>query len=116
MADDRKADAHRNLEPTHPKQAGATCATCHAASDVELLALRTGERATLDHAYRLCAECHFRQVEAWANGAHGKRLDGWQGRRVVMGCADCHDPHDPTIEPRIPFRAPRLERPRSAER
>ena len=37
----------------------------------------------------------LRQVDAWAGGAHGKRLDGWQGRRVVMGCADCHDPHRP---------------------
>ena len=112
IRDERVKDAHQNIKPVHPKQTGALCSTCHAADNVELLALKSGERATLDHTYRLCAQCHFSQAEAWAGGAHGKRLDGWQGRRVVLGCADCHDPHKPGIEKRIPFRAPRLERPR----
>ena len=103
MADKRIADAHQNIQPVHPKQTGALCSTCHAAENVELLALQSGERATLDQSYRLCAQCHFTQVDAWAHGAHGKRLDGWQGRRVVMGCADCHDPHQPALEPRMPF-------------
>ncbi|HSA55150.1 MAG TPA: hypothetical protein VLE53_05565 [Gemmatimonadaceae bacterium] len=110
LVDTRIADAHENVRPIHPGQTGATCATCHAPDNVELLALRSGERATLDHTYRLCAQCHFAQAESWAGGAHGKRLDGWQGRRVVMGCADCHDPHAPALEPRIPFRAPRIQR------
>jgi hypothetical protein len=83
---------------------------------VELLVLENGKRATLDENYRLCADCHFAQVDAWAHGAHGKRLDGWQGRRVVMGCADCHDPHQPALERRIPFRAPQIERTRSHEK
>ena len=113
LNDARIKDAHQNIQPSHPAQTGATCATCHAADNVELLALKNGERATLDHAYRVCAQCHFNQAESWAGGAHGKRLDGWQGRRVVMGCADCHDPHQPTIESRIPFRAPQLKRPPS---
>lgn len=110
MADRRIGDAHQNITAVHPVQTGGVCSTCHAPDNVELLTLKSGERATLDHTYRLCAQCHFRQAESWAGGAHGKRLDGWQGRRVVMGCADCHDPHNPAIEPRIPFRAPHIER------
>lgn len=110
MADERVADAHQNITPQHPLQADGVCSTCHARDDVELLALKSGDRVTLDHAYRLCAQCHFSQAEAWAGGGHGKRLDGWQGRRVVMGCADCHDPHKPGVDKRIPFRAPQLER------
>jgi hypothetical protein len=110
LRDERITDVHQDIRPTHPAHVGAVCSTCHAADNVELLALRTGDRATLDHAYKLCAQCHFAQAESWAGGAHGKRLDGWQGRRVVMGCADCHDPHAPTLESRIPFRAPRLHR------
>lgn len=110
MNDDRLADAHRNINPVHPARVGSTCSTCHSADNVELLTLRSGERATLDHTYRLCAQCHFNQANSWAGGAHGKRLDGWQGRRVVMGCADCHDPHSPSIETRVPFRAPRITR------
>lgn len=116
MADKRVADAHQNIQPVHPKQTGALCSTCHAPDNVELLALENGARATLDESYRLCADCHFAQVGAWAAGAHGKRLDGWQGRRVVMACPDCHDPHKPALEPRIPFRAPRIERTRSHDR
>lgn len=112
MVNQRISDAHRNIQPLHPKQTGAVCSTCHSAEDVELLTLKSGERATLDESYRLCAQCHFSQVDAWAAGAHGKRLDGWQGRRVVMACADCHDPHKPAVPTRIPFRAPQLERTR----
>lgn len=111
----RIRDAHRNIEPDHPKETGARCSTCHAPDNVELLALQSGARVTIDHAYRLCAQCHVSQVNAWAAGAHGKRLDGWQGRRVVMACADCHDPHHPATDARTPFRPPRLERPRSGE-
>jgi hypothetical protein len=113
MAEKRTADAHQNVQPEHPKQTGALCSTCHAAANVELLTLENGERATLDESYRLCAQCHFPQVDAWAAGVHGKRLDAWQGRRVLTGCQDCHDPHRPALEPRIPFRAPRIERSRS---
>jgi hypothetical protein len=107
---DRVTDAHRNIQPVHPRETGATCTGCHAADNVSQLALGNGERASLDHAYRLCAQCHSPQVEDWAAGAHGKRLDGWQGRRVVMGCADCHDPHSPTLDKRIPFRPPHIPR------
>jgi hypothetical protein len=116
LADDRRKDAHQNIQAVHPVQTGGVCSTCHAGDNVELLALKSGERATLDHTYRLCAQCHFSQAEAWAGGAHGKRLDGWQGRRIVMGCADCHDPHKPAVQPRIPFRAPQIERTRGNER
>jgi hypothetical protein len=107
---DRIQDAHRNIEAVHPAETGATCGTCHAADDVEALLLLSGERVTLDQAYRMCAQCHAPQVREWEGGAHGKRLDGWQGRRVVMNCADCHDPHRPAVESRIPYPGPRLPR------
>ena len=113
LAEKRIPDAHQNIKPQHPRQTGGACKTCHAPDNVELLALQSGERATLDHTYRVCAQCHFAQANAWAGGGHGKRLDGWQGRRVLMGCADCHDPHKPALERRIPFRAPVLARPRA---
>jgi hypothetical protein len=110
LRDERAPDAHTNIQPTHPRETGATCATCHSSDNVELLALRAGEKVTLDHAYRVCAQCHFSQADAWAAGVHGKRLDGWQGRRVVMGCTDCHDPHEPVLQQRLPFRPPTLHR------
>lgn len=112
VMDDRQRidDAHQNIQPQHPQRVGAVCSTCHAPENVETLALKSGERPSLDHAYRLCAQCHFRQADDWAAGAHGKRLDGWQGRRVLMSCTDCHDPHQPATQARTPFRAPRIAR------
>ena len=104
----RDADVHHDIQPVHPAGTAAACATCHLESAVDRLALGGGESVTLDHAYRLCAQCHFAQVDAWAAGSHGKRLDGWRGRRVVMGCADCHDPHKPATVARIPFPGPRI--------
>lgn len=110
MKDTRIGDAHQNIQPRHPALLGAVCSTCHSPSAVDMLTLRTGDRVDMDQGYRLCAQCHFAQAEAWAAGGHGKRLDGWQGRRVVMGCSDCHDPHRPALVPRIPFRAPTIHR------
>jgi len=110
MKDKRIGDAHQNIQPRHPALLGAVCSTCHSPDAVDSLALRTRERVGLDNSYPLCAQCHFKQADDWAAGAHGKRLDGWQGRRVVMGCPDCHDPHRPAPLPRIPFRAPTLSR------
>lgn len=116
MVNKRIEDAHNNIQPVHPEQTGAVCSTCHSADDVEQLTLKSGERAVLDESYRLCAQCHFPEAKTWAGGAHGKRLDGWQGRRVVMACADCHDPHNPAVQARIPFRAPQIQRRTGRER
>lgn len=106
------ADVHHNVKPVHPAETGADCATCHAQDDVARLTLATGETTSLNHAYRLCARCHSTQVNSWAHGAHGKRLVGWRGRRVVMGCAACHDPHNPETQKRIPYQGPEIPRSR----
>jgi hypothetical protein len=110
MKDTRIGDAHQNIQPLHPALLGSVCSTCHSPDAVDMLTLRSGDRVELDGGYRLCAQCHFAQADAWGSGAHGKRMDGWQGRRVVMGCSDCHDPHRPALLPRIPFRAPTILR------
>lgn len=107
---DRIEDAHADIQATHPEAAGTTCTFCHVADSVELLALHDASTTTLDHAYRLCAQCHVSETRDWAAGVHGKRLEGWYGRRIVMNCADCHDPHRPGLEPRIPYPGPSLIR------
>jgi hypothetical protein len=108
MTAKRIPDAHQNIQPRHPELLRSVCSTCHSPDAVDQLALRNGDRVGLDHSYRICAQCHFSQATSWAGGGHGKRLDGWQGRRVVMGCTDCHDPHRPRTVARIPFRPPTI--------
>ncbi len=103
-------EAHDDIRPTHPSESGHLCTTCHVADSVERLVLLSGDEVALDHAYRLCAQCHSSETRSWAAGVHGKRLEGWHGRRVVLNCADCHDPHTPTLEQRIPYPGPRIPR------
>lgn len=105
---------HQNIQPVHPAEAGADCATCHSRDDVGRVRLEAGGTASLDHSYRLCAQCHFSEVDSWAMGAHGKRLVGWRGRRVVMNCTACHSPHAPATEQRIPYPGPEIPRTRGA--
>ena len=104
----RPEDAHQDIQPTHPSEFGGECGVCHSRQDVHELRLQGGTVVPLDEAYRLCGQCHYAATEAWASGGHGKRLDGWSGTRVVMGCTDCHEPHEPEVPKRIPFRGPTL--------
>ncbi|HSR42004.1 MAG TPA: hypothetical protein VLL48_07530 [Longimicrobiales bacterium] len=106
------AQVHHDIKPAHPRETGADCSTCHSQTDVARLRLEPEGTASLDHAYRLCARCHQPQVTWWANGAHGKRLVAWRGRRVVTSCTDCHDPHQPAAERRVPYPGPEIPRTR----
>jgi hypothetical protein len=108
LMEDRIPDAHRNFGRIHPRRTDGACSTCHVRDAVERLVLLGGETTTMDHAYKLCDQCHAPQVRDWAGGVHGKRVMGWSGERVVMNCADCHDPHSPGLEPRIPYPGPTL--------
>ena len=99
---------HQDVVPSHPTPVNGACTECHVEGRVDRLVVGGDETTTLPHAYRLCARCHHDQVESWAAGAHGKRLVGWRGGRVVMGCAECHDPHRPATEVRAPLAGLRL--------
>ncbi len=106
----RPLPGHRDLDPVHPRALADKCVTCHLPQDPARLALATGESVTLDHGYRLCAQCHFAQAEAWAGGAHGKRVATWEGRRVVLSCTGCHDAHNPAFPKRLPQPGPSVSR------
>ncbi|HJP30273.1 MAG: hypothetical protein QF689_00535 [Candidatus Latescibacteria bacterium] len=86
------------------------CGTCHDYDDLNQLHLIHGDPVDFDQSYQLCAQCHAPQARDWAGGAHGKRLGGWRGDRVVETCTGCHDPHAPAFPRRMPRMYPQVPR------
>lgn len=79
-----------------------SCFTCHKEDERDYLTSEKGFKIDMDHSYRMCGQCHFRQKKDWVGGAHGKRISYWAGKRVVQNCTTCHDPHSPLFEKRWP--------------
>jgi len=108
---------HDNFELSHGLHGKGQfwCFTCH--DDQHQRKLRTfeGETIEFEDAYILCSQCHVDQARDWAFGAHGKRLDNWQGERVVYSCTACHYQHAPAWQTRTAKPGPEvrlgLERP-----
>jgi hypothetical protein len=78
------------------------CLQCHKPEDRNQLRTLAGEPATFDESWKVCGQCHYQPQQDWAFGAHGKRVENWEGERRIYGCTHCHDPHDPAIKPRAP--------------
>jgi hypothetical protein len=102
--------SHLNIQLTHGQTTGLDCQSCHNYNNFEQLQLQNGKTTTFDHSYELCRQCHFQQANDWAGGAHGKRLAGWRGKRVINNCTDCHNPHAPAFDQRIPLKSPTIPR------
>ena len=102
--------AHMDIQLDHAGESTMSCQLCHNYADMQNLMLLNKEPLDFNHSYQLCIQCHFRQGKDWAGGAHGKRLAGWQGKRVVMNCTDCHNPHSPAFEKRWPHQFPNIPR------
>lgn len=83
------------------------CLTCHDENDRDSLATLDGTKVSFDQAQQVCGQCHYRPEVEFLLGGHGKRLERWQGERVIASCTDCHDPHAPALEPREPCCLPK---------
>ena len=79
-----------------------SCYTCHKEDERDFLETERGVKVDMDHSYKLCGQCHFRQKKDWVGGAHGKRISYWAGKRVVKNCTSCHDPHTPLFKRQWP--------------
>ena len=97
---------HVDIQLKHAPADSMDCTTCHAPGDPGQLQKLNGDPVSIDHAYQVCTQCHFEQTRDWAGGAHGKRLGGWRGKRVVNSCTECHNPHSPGFEQRLPDPGP----------
>jgi hypothetical protein len=96
------------------------CLNCHLIDDRDYLHTIRQQKVDFNDAYLVCGQCHANRQQDWYFGAHGKRVSNWQGERLVYSCTHCHDPHDPTLKPRAPNKAPavragleRMDRPES---
>jgi len=95
--------AHGDIVMTHGgENRPLTCFTCHKKDERDFLLTEKGTKIDLDHSYKMCGQCHFRQKEDWIGGAHGKRVTYWAGERVVKNCTACHNPHSPRFAKRWP--------------
>jgi hypothetical protein len=86
------------------------CFTCHHLKGKGGLRTLEGVRLPFDEAYVVCAQCHSQETRDWVFGAHGKRVGGWEGERVVLNCTVCHYQHSPAIGARVPQPPPPVRR------
>jgi hypothetical protein len=101
---------HDNFELKHGLHGHGKfwCFTCHR-NDKDLgLKTLEGQPVEFADAYIVCSQCHARQAQDWAHGAHGKRVGNWQGPRQVLNCTACHYQHSPGFKPREPLPGPAM--------
>ena len=94
--------AHWNIKMNHADDNTMNCVTCHNGNNMNTLKGITGKEIDFNLSYKLCGQCHTNQFKDWAGGAHGKRIGGWAPPRASMTCVNCHNPHDPHFETRLP--------------
>jgi hypothetical protein len=87
--------AHGEIKLQHAKF--MDCSTCHVTTSPSTLAFGS-ERVGLDQAYQMCSSCHSSEGKDFLLGAHGKRITGWKGPRVIKNCTSCHNPHEPSFK------------------
>jgi len=99
-------DAHWDTTMHHA--ADMECFSCHKKENPEQLISVLDREATLESGYLLCGSCHKDQYHSWLGGAHGKRVSGWNGVRVIKNCSACHIPHSPARGKSIPLAQPTI--------
>jgi Doubled CXXCH motif (Paired_CXXCH_1) len=75
-----------------------TCYACHNPNDSDALRQADGSSVNYENVMALCSQCHSKQAESFAHGAHGGMNGHWdlsRGPQIKNNCIDCHDPHVP---------------------
>ncbi len=84
---------HQDIELKHADW--QWCLNCHDLEERNSLKLITGEKIPFEQSYRLCGQCHGQIYNDWKMGIHGRRVGQWNGDKLYLLCAHCHDPHSP---------------------
>ena len=93
---------HADIKLFHADFNTMNCLTCHNQENFDYLRSTTDKKIDFDSSYKLCSQCHSSQFKDWKGGAHGKRIGGWVPPRVSKTCVECHNPHSPSFESKIP--------------
>lgn len=96
--------AHWDITIKHADTKTMACLSCHNSDNMDNLQSITGDPIDFNFSYKLCSQCHSKQVKEWVGGAHGKNISGWKSERVSKLCVECHNPHQPQIAKRWPSR------------
>ena len=86
---------HQGLQFYHGQLA---CYSCHNPENADMLRLADGTGVEYADVMSLCTQCHSKQAESFAHGAHGGMNGFWdlsRGPQTKNNCIDCHDPHAP---------------------
>jgi len=94
---------HRDISLKHAKW--MWCLNCHNLEKRNFLKLITGDAVSFEQSYRLCGECHGTIYSDWKIGIHGRRVGQWNGKKLYLLCAHCHDPHQPKFR-KLPAKDP----------
>jgi len=95
---------HRDINLKHGKGA-FWCLTCHNAQERNYLTLFNGQVISFEESYKVCGQCHGSIYRDWKLGIHGRRVGEWNGKKLYLLCAHCHNPHDPKFR-KIPGMPP----------
>ncbi len=93
---------HNEVKLHHAGKETMNCKTCHQKDQVWDLKTLNKKKVSINHPYKVCMQCHFKQADEWSNGVHGKRVGGWYGKKVRKNCTGCHNPHEPGFKSRWP--------------
>lgn len=94
--------AHEHIKLLHASTDELTCASCHPNQKLDHLKSNLNAAIDYNQSHKVCAQCHSSQYKDWLGGAHGKRIQGWVNPRISNTCVDCHNPHNPKFETRLP--------------
>jgi nitrate/TMAO reductase-like tetraheme cytochrome c subunit len=104
----KQTSPHKHISLQHGASKQLTCFSCHDKTDRDVLSNSFTKDVSFDSAASLCYQCHSPQYKDWIKGAHGKRVGAWEGDRVIYNCTQCHNPHNPEFDKRIPKAIPKL--------
>lgn len=101
---------HENIKMGHGSHnRNNLCYNCHNESNLLTLAVRDGRDLKFSDSVQLCGSCHGPTYRDWEAGAHGRTSGYWdrsKGQIQRLICANCHNPHSPSIPTRSPAPGP----------